>query len=193
MKPLQKRSMGAAQRNLHCLKRSRGGNLKFCECFLIDKVQNSKSKRKVTTNYLRDTIKRGGEARFNGGAARFKFCECFLIDKEVQNSKNSPSKNTINAVWASLRQVQRESACTNKTINLVMKAIKPFFSSMEHKSTFVLDQQYSKTSLLLHGCVGCNEHVFSPGDKELTCPKCNHSRYNEETGKPNEVSEMNNT
>ena len=113
--------------------------------------------------------------------------------EEVQNSKNSPSKNTINAVWASLRQVQRESACTNKTINLVMKAIKPFFSSMEHKSTFVLDQQYSKTSLLLHGCVGCNEHVFSPGDKELTCPKCNHSRYNEETGKPNEVSEMNNT
>ena len=93
---------------------------------------------------------------------------------------------TAEAVWESLRQVQRESSCSQKTINLVMQAVQPFLG-FKKKSTFVLDQRYEKTSLLLNGCVGCNKHVFLPQDPELACPRCGHPRLNEATGKPNEV------
>ena len=103
--------------------------------------------------------------------------------RSVCSSKMAKQK----VIWASLRQVQRECACTNKTLSGVMKAIGPYLGMEQQKSTFVLDQQYSRTSLLLNGCVGCNQHVFLPGDKQLACPRCRHPRLNEATGKPNEV------
>ena len=93
-------------------------------------------------------------------------------------------QNAQTKMWAALRQVQRDCACTNKTLQYVMQAV---FGMEKQKSTFVLDQQYSQVKLLLNGCVGCNQHVYLPNDFEKACPRCRHPRLNEATGKPNEV------
>ena len=46
-------------------------------------------------------------------------------------------------------------------------------------------------SIVLHGCVGsCDgilcSHVFKPEDKHTNCPKCGHSRYQDDGTTPNE-------
>jgi len=108
-------------------------------------------------------------------------------NKKKRKWRSVAKQNEQSKMWASLRQVQRDCACTNKTLQFVMKAIGPYLGMEKQKSTFVLDQQYSQKRLLLNGCVGCNQHVFLPGDNEHACPRCRHSRLNN-NGKPNEVT-----
>ena len=47
-------------------------------------------------------------------------------------------------------------------------------------------QKADAVLLQLHGCVGCNQHVFLPSDRQTKCPKCRHPRFSC-TKKPNEV------
>ena len=104
-------------------------------------------------------------------------------NKRKRKWQSVATQNAQTKMWAALRQVQRDCACTNKTLQYVMQAV---FGMEKQKSTFVLDQQYSQKRLLLNGCVGCNQHVFLPGDNEYACPKCRHPRLNN-NGKANEV------
>ena len=50
----------------------------------------------------------------------------------------------------------------------------------------VRSRKKSRFKRALHGCVGCDDHVFGPFVRARTCPKCGHPRYSD-SGKPNEV------
>ena len=96
-------------------------------------------------------------------------------------------KTKEQCLWAELRQVQRKTRCTNKTLSCMFKAVQPFLTNRIKRSTFVLDKQFSKAGLQLHGCIGCNAYVFAPTNKRTTtCPHCGKNRF-KDNKRPNEV------
>ena len=91
-------------------------------------------------------------------------------------------------VWQAFRQAQRLCGCKTATLKTLCKALKPFWNpDVEIKENDdQLCQDGAAVVLQLHGCVKCNEFVFSPMNKSRRCPKCQHPRYNRKK-KPNEV------
>ena len=96
-------------------------------------------------------------------------------------------------MWLSLRQVQRDTGCSTKTLNKIVKVIKPFVNLSDGEdppSNITADKTLFRATgakiLQLHGCVGCDKYVFRPTDKRIRCPKCRHPRFNSKR-KPNEV------
>ena len=41
--------------------------------------------------------------------------------------------------------------------------------------------------VILHGCVSCNDHVYSPEDKRVNCPRCGGARYKDNNRTANEI------
>jgi hypothetical protein len=91
-----------------------------------------------------------------------------------------------------LRQVQRETNCSTKTLKLILVRLRPFLKVEPHeklqlkKSDSVLCEPAYKIEL--HGCVRCHKYVFTPLVKVVRCPRCGHPRRNV-SGDPNEVLE----
>lgn len=50
-----------------------------------------------------------------------------------------------------------------------------------------LKRECGVTKQELNGCISCNEHVFEQKDKSLHCPKCGHSRYQDDGKTANEI------
>ena len=102
---------------------------------------------------------------------------------------DKPVKRKRVSMWQAFRQAQRHCGCKTSTLKTLLKAVEPFCCS-ETKSTKANDEQLCEDAkavvLQLHGCVKCNEFVFSPTDYMLRCPKCQHPRFNRKK-KPNEV------
>ena len=104
-------------------------------------------------------------------------------------------RQTMQKVWIALRSVQRRTGCSTKVLNLTLQTLQPFLvakmdvtfekkkENTEHKLICEAGCEYDE----LHGCVGCNKHVFGPSDDRVTCPKCGHCRFDEQTRLPNEV------
>jgi len=99
-------------------------------------------------------------------------------------------------IGEALRNVQRSTGCTTRTLATTLKELKPFLKdeyqiSLPHDTFRSIDKgikaKYEAISLQLHGCVGCNKHVFLPSDKAKRCPLCRFPRHNIK-GQPNEVS-----
>ena len=98
-------------------------------------------------------------------------------------------------MWNVLRQVQRKTGCTTRTINVVAQEVAPllFEDGQEAKNpnnhsfddAEMLEQAEAKV-LQLHGCVGCDNYVYHPQSTMFFCPKCRHPRFDAEK-KPNEV------
>ena len=105
------------------------------------------------------------------------------------------NKRKAKELWSTLRQVQRKTGCTNKTLNEVFVCVQKF-SGMQEKvsakeAAAAADKNILMTSgawrIRVDGCVGCNAHVFLPSEKEIFCPECRHPRYNT-SKQPNEVN-----
>ena len=122
-------------------------------------------------------------------------------DGSDQSSNNKRARNDgsrtrrkkkADSIRKSLRVVQQETSCSTKTLLTAIKILMPFFEDvddipMSFKRT---DNDLTKKGcrfLKLHGCVGCNNHVFLPSDKVVRCPRCRFPRFNV-SGEPNEVS-----
>ena len=90
-------------------------------------------------------------------------------------------------VWTRLREAQRACGCNTNTLKTVLKAVEPFCSvEIGGTSDKNLCNRGNAVVLELHGCVKCNDFVFTPQDTQLRCPKCGHPRFNSRK-KPNEV------
>ena len=96
----------------------------------------------------------------------------------------------VNAVRKALRHVQNLSNCATSTLDLVLKHLQPFLKGLEKvkglKMRAVRSRCKSRSKKTLHGCIGCNQHVFGPTSRERVCPQCGNARYNN-AGKPNEI------
>ena len=110
--------------------------------------------------------------------------------KKRRRRCNDSSDERVDDVLKALRLVQNLSNCTTSTLNLVLKHLQPFLKGCEHveqlKMGRVRARKQSCYKRSLHGCVGCDDHVFGPTTRDKTCPKCGHARFNVK-GKPHEV------
>ena len=107
------------------------------------------------------------------------------------------NKRKARELWSNLRQVQRTTGCTNKTLQETFLCVQKFSGIHEIDSLSVLeiasaaDKNLLKTTgawrIRLDGCVGCQRHVFLPSEKRIFCPECRHPRFNA-SKKPNEVN-----
>ena len=92
-------------------------------------------------------------------------------------------------VCVALRRVQRETCCATKTLDLVLAALKPHLrhcpASLKGADK-VLKRSSGAYSMCLHGCIGCDNHVFLPTSTAIRCPHCRHPRYDARL-KPNET------
>ena len=89
-----------------------------------------------------------------------------------------------------MRQVQNQTGCATSTLDLCLRLLHPFLKGVEHVDPVNMKmprrRPQSPLKLQLHGCVGCNNHVFGPKCHLTHCPKCNFPR-NDSEGNPNEV------
>ena len=93
---------------------------------------------------------------------------------------------TVDKLWHTLREIQRETSCSTKTIELIYeRCLRPFLN-LGPVGKKVKQFRSTDQTLLLHGCVDCNRFVFTPDDRRRHCPRCDHPRYDEK-GKPFEV------
>ena len=110
--------------------------------------------------------------------------------KKRKHNGSSSSDERVNEVIQALRHVQNLSNCASSTLNLVLKHLQPFLKGCEDVKGLevgrVRTRKQSRFKRVLHGCVGCDDHVFGPFVRDRTCPKCGHPRYSD-SGKPNEV------
>ena len=97
------------------------------------------------------------------------------------------------SLWHVLRQTQRKTGCTDKTLEQIKQSLVPLLKSSCHnssskkKSDVLLLHKANAVLLQLHGCVGCDHYVFLPSDARIRCPECGHPRFNAQR-KPNEVT-----
>ena len=96
------------------------------------------------------------------------------------------------SLWHVLRQTQRKTGCTDKTLEQIKQSLVPLLkescqsSNSNKKSDNFLLKKADSVLLQLHGCVGCENYVFLPSDARMRCPECRHPRFNAQH-KPNEV------
>ena len=111
----------------------------------------------------------------------------------------SPKKRKAAQLWSTLRQVQRTTGCTNKTLKETFRLVQKFSGIHDEVETKPTAKSASKSAdkellrttgagaIRLDGCAGCNAHVFLPSHKQIFCPQCRHPRFNVKH-KPNEVT-----
>lgn len=105
------------------------------------------------------------------------------------------TKRKARELWSELRHVQRATGCSNKTLQETFRRVKKISGipdEMHVKVAAVYGDKYLQmksgfTAIRVDGCVGCNEHVFLPSEKQIFCPKCRHPRFDAKK-KPNEVN-----
>lgn len=109
--------------------------------------------------------------------------------RDTGDVKKEDDVSPVGNMWCALRMAQRECGCNTRTLKTLYDAAKPFckFKSTSSTSDGKLCTDANAVVLQLHGCVHCNDFVFSPDDNMLRCPKCDHPRFNQQK-KPNEVS-----
>ena len=125
----------------------------------------------------------------------------FSLRPEENMAESEPcatkNKRKARELWSTLRQVQRSTGCTTKTLKETFRSVQKFSGINERVSVpeaaAAADKNLLKTSgawrIRLDGCVGCHGHVFLPSEKTIFCPECRHPRFNA-SKKPNEVNNM---
>lgn len=100
-------------------------------------------------------------------------------------------------LFAALRQVQRRTNCSDSTCNAFVKAFANFSDVPVEGSLKQFDAKAKKFAgsdyFVLHGCPKCDEYIYTPADRNVTCPHmmldgtvCGKSRLNE-MGQAHEV------
>ena len=93
-------------------------------------------------------------------------------------------------IFLQLRQVQLTTGCSTKTLDVVLERLHPFLKGLEDVAHLKMPRMRTRKKTdfkkQLHGCVGCNDYVFGPDNRETLCPKCGSDRYTLD-GKPREV------
>ena len=117
-------------------------------------------------------------------------------EKKRPCRKRSPEKTGVVQIRDALANVQRKTGCTTRTLHVFMDEMRQFLKcdyplkELLRRPDCAAERRKFKNSgsicLRLHGCVGCNAHVFRPKDKDKRCPGCGHPRFNV-YGRPNEV------
>ena len=105
------------------------------------------------------------------------------------------SKRKAGELWSTLRQVQRTTGCTNKTLKETFRLVQKFCGTHDEVDAKPTAESADKEllrrtgagAIRLDGCAGCNAHVFLPSHKQIFCPQCRHPRFNAKH-KPNEVT-----
>ena len=94
------------------------------------------------------------------------------------------------ALFADLRRIQRQTRCSDKLIKSVINAVGQHSGKQFKKTLYSFDKEAQKiaacTFIKLHGCKACNRHVFTPWDRDRTCPLCGGQRFDVD-GRPKEV------
>ena len=107
-------------------------------------------------------------------------------ESDHARSHAPPEKQQL---WTALRQAQRRCGCNTKTVKTLFQVMQPF--CQDDAGTSATDAAMFSSAnavcLQLHGCVRCNNFVFTPENTALRCPKCHHPRFNRKK-RPNEVS-----
>ena len=89
-----------------------------------------------------------------------------------------------------IRRLQQRTGCTDATCDDIIRTFSNYLGAKIPSNFKAADQKIQLKAgaicLRLHGCVGCNKHVFFLKDLEEECPLCGHQRYNVKR-KPNEV------
>lgn len=90
-----------------------------------------------------------------------------------------------------LRQVQKQTAASTKTLNMVLDVVRPHLKLPLRPDckvggiTKTICKGSGAVMLRLHGCVGCDGYVFMPKEPATSCPVCDHPRH-KINGQPNE-------
>lgn len=96
----------------------------------------------------------------------------------------------LQSIRKELRIVQNITGCSTTTLNLILRRLQPFLKGCENLKVKNLHvgkcRRESPVKLRLHGCVGCENHVFAPSDIATECPQCGHPRFDDK-GNPYEV------
>ena len=103
-------------------------------------------------------------------------------------SDGSSRLSNANEIWYELREIQRETSCSTKTLTQIFERLRPYLKIEADVKIPQVDKQLRQQGIMmqLHGCVGCNAHVFTPDDTRRSCPDCDHPRF-DRANKPNEV------
>ena len=100
------------------------------------------------------------------------------------------NEGVLDKIRKVMRRVQNQTGCATSTLDLCLRLLHPFLKGVEHVDPVNMKmprrRPQSPLKLQLHGCVGCNNHVFGPKCHLTHCPKCNFPR-NDSEGNPNEV------
>ena len=108
----------------------------------------------------------------------------------VPDVRCADDNDTIEEIREQLRIVQNKTGCATSLLNLVLEKLGPYLkgvdASVKIQMCRVRARQLTAIKKQLHGCVGCNDHVFAPSCAAKQCPKCGHPRYDEK-GNAHEV------
>ena len=111
------------------------------------------------------------------------------LEKKNRVFQHAPgNKKLVSKILSELRWVQEQTGCSTRTLNLVLQRLKPFLKGCESLERLQMKRVWRETKVKrrLHGCIGCNDHVYGPTAKEAFCPRCAYPRY-DSFGNPHEV------
>ena len=114
-------------------------------------------------------------------------------NRTERGKKKKKIVGELEKISIALRQVQRTTGCATTTLNKTIHALKEHLDVdiPERFKVSKIDNQLCHESdahvLELNGCIGCHDHVFLPSSPLMSCPKCDHPRFNN-LFKANEVS-----
>ena len=115
-------------------------------------------------------------------------------DKETNDQSEEESLHS--QFFADLRCLQSRSKCTEamcadivSTFAKYMNVKSVDFRTRARKADKKMQAEAGVQFIEIHGCVGCNNFVFTPDDKSTHCPRCGDARYDNDN-KPREVQAL---
>lgn len=124
------------------------------------------------------------------------------IGKETNNEKDE--KALAEAFFSDLRRLQSRCKCTEEMCADITATFGKYiglkesgcFKAAAKRRDKVMQEKAGVQCLIIHGCVGCDEFVYVPGDRRTHCSNvksdgtiCGHPRL-DVNGKPFEVCEI---
>ena len=84
----------------------------------------------------------------------------------VPDVRCADDNDTIEEIRAQLRIVQNKTGCATSLLNLVLEKLGPYLKGVDASVKIQMCRVRARTLTAikkqLHGCVGCNDHVFVP-------------------------------
>jgi len=139
------------------------------------------------------------------GDVRVGSADLFTMAAKKESSKETNTAEEDDlltaAFFSDLRQLQNRCKCTEAMCADITKMFgkhmgikqKCGYRSAAKKHDKILQEAAGVECLSIHGCIGCNKFVYTPGDDRTHCPFrksdntiCGHPRF-DDNNKPHEV------